>query len=137
MRLTIYCYAHFIDVGAFLGSHLLPNNSIVAVEAIGEGLDALVCFTNRENCCSGVEAARWLLPDDTVVGGSGDGVYESRGLDILTLNRQTGTELDSGLYRCEIPDAEGVNRTLYVGVYTNGTSLGEGDYTQASLYPTP
>ena len=38
---------------------------------------------------------------------------------MVRMNRRSGGVV--GLYRCEIPDADGVNQTLYVGLYNQGT----------------
>ena len=38
---------------------------------------------------------------------------------MVRLNRRSGGVV--GLYLCEIPDADGVNQTLYVGLYNQGT----------------
>jgi hypothetical protein len=97
-----------------------PNNSIVTATDIGEGLLALFCFTNQENCCESEADARWLFPNNTVVDTSG-GLFGSRGLSMLSLNRQDGAMVENGLFRCEIPDVEGDIQTLYAGVYSEDT----------------
>lgn len=40
----------------------------------------------------------------------------------MGLNREAGSEIETGLYRCDIPDAEGVIGVLYVGVYAGDIS---------------
>ena len=104
---------------------MLPNNSLVTMDTIGEGLEGLKCLTNDENCCDdSLSGGGWLFPNDSVVPASGD-VYEGRGPSFLSLNRGSGVEVDNGLFRCEILDAEGSNRTVYVGLYSSDLSTGK------------
>lgn len=114
---SIHCL--IADVSIFHGGQRLPNNSLVTVNDIGEDLEGLFCLTNKEDCCDSV--GTWLFPDDTVVTSQPDAnVYELRGLSILSLNRAFEMEVDNGLFRCEIPSADGVTQTLYVGIYSDG-----------------
>ena len=43
-------------------------------------------------------------------------LYSTRGEMLVRMHRRKGGE--DGIYRCEIPDAMGVNQTIYIGVYT-------------------
>ena len=109
-----------------LGGQEIPNHRIVTVDEIGEGLNALFCFTNEESCCdagSGGVRGRWLSPDGTVVGVSGD-VYESRGPSTLSLNIARAPAVGTGLFRCEIPNRAGENITTYTGVYPDVPNAG-------------
>ena len=109
---------HYTEVGVLFEGHLVPNNSIVTIENIGEGFSGLVCLTNDENCCDDSSSGgRWLFPDNSVVPASGD-VYEGRGPSFLSLNSGSGVEVDNGLFRCEIPNTEGVDTTSYIGIYS-------------------
>ena len=112
---------HYTEVGVLFKGHLVPNNSIVTINNIGEGFSELVCLTNDENCCDSSSGGRWLFPNDSVVPASGD-VYEGRGPSFLSLNSGSGVEVDNGLFRCEIPNTEGVDTTSYIGIYS--TDLG-------------
>ena len=98
----------------------LPNNSVVTLNDIGEDLVAIFCFTNQEDCCQLGSGARWLLPDGTVVDSRGN-LFVNRGLSALSLNRVPDLVAVNGLYRCEIPDSEGVIQTLYAGLYSDNT----------------
>ena len=39
------------------------------------------------------------------------------------MHRRRGGE--DGIYRCEIPDSVNVVQTIYIGLYTTNTSIGE------------
>ena len=41
------------------------------------------------------------------------------------LNRRSDAMGPTGIYRCVIPDAEGVNQTLYIGIYANTNDNGK------------
>ena len=43
-------------------------------------------------------------------------LYSTRGEMVVRMHRRRGGE--DGIYRCEIPDAMGINQTIYIGVYT-------------------
>lgn len=89
---------------------------------IGEGTNALQCTTDRMFCCSNsggeMRAGNFYMPDGGVVPPLGiavNGYYRSRGSMHITLNRQpTGTI--TGQFRCEIPDASGMNVDLFITI---------------------
>ena len=101
------------------------NNSIVILENIGEGDDALLCMTNQTACCNSSEMGpalgNWFFPDGTRVLSSGNNwdFYRTRGQMVVHLNRRRGGE--EGIYRCEIPDTMNVMQTRYIGVYSINT----------------
>ena len=113
------CY--FCDVHAglsfFLDGRVLSNNSIVLLSDIGEGSSALYCLTDGELCCSteaGGNRGQWTLPD----GSSSDSNLEFvKGFSSLLLNRRSSAVGPTGVYRCLIPDAVNIFRTLYIGIY--------------------
>ena len=105
----------------------------MTADEIGEGHSALVCFTDDPGCCDADRGqGKWFSPDGGAVvesydegsGGGGGVVYEGRGSSILTLSIRGGVLVESGLYYCELPDAEGRNVTVYMGVYSNATDQG-------------
>ena len=100
------------------------------LEDIGEGDDALLCITNQTACCRlpytgemGPPAlGNWFFPNGTRVpsasGGEQD-IYRTRDqMEVSMHHRRGGVE---GIYRCEIPDAMNVIRTIYIGVYSAST----------------
>ena len=50
--------------------------------------------------------------------GKGD-IYRTRGQMVVNMRRTIGGE--DGIYHCVILDAENVNQTIYIGVYTEST----------------
>ena len=115
------------------------NNSIVILEDIGEGVDALLCITNQTACCRESDSGEmvsaignWYFPNGTKVP-SGDNqwdFYRTRGQMVVRLNRRRGGV--EGIYRCEIPDAMNVIQTIYIGVYS--ASTGEWSILFCSAY---
>ena len=119
---------------AVLRNTTYRNNSIVMLEEIGEGDDALLCITNQTACCRrphtgemGPAIGNWFFPNGTRVpsdianGTSGEkwDLYRDRGQMVVHMNRRRGGV--EGIYRCEIPDAMNVNQTIYIGVYSPST----------------
>ena len=108
------------DVWFSLRNTTYHNNSIVTLEDIGEGDDALLCRTNYSACCghSGMMPAlgNWYFPNGSRVP-SADGqwdIYRSRGQMVVRMYRRRGGV--EGIYHCEIPDAMNVTQTIYIGV---------------------
>ena len=121
------------EVGLFHGREVL-NHGIVYLQDIGEHHTALLCLTNNTHCCSrqytygGTIQGQWYFPNGTSVPNRGsyyifDGhywkFYRDRGLGVVRMHRRRGGVV--GIYRCEIPDANGVNQTLFVGLYNQGS----------------
>ena len=96
------------------------NNSIVKLEDIGQGDDALLCVTDLPSQVQPT-LGNWFFPNLTRVPSSGAkwDYFRTRGQSVVHLQRRRGGE--EGIYRCEIPDAAGVVQTLYIGVYSKDT----------------
>ena len=102
------------------------NNSIVSLDDIGGGDDALLCVTDQPACCRrpytdpiGQQSiGNWWFPNGTRVLTSGSqwDFHRTRGQSIVRLQRRRGGE--EGIYHCEIPDAMNVIQTIYIGVYS-------------------
>ena len=98
-----------------------PNNSILNIEAVGEGEHSLICQTDKRPCC-GTRPYRfgeWYYPDGRRVPtlGEGESFYRDRYDEgIVRLNRRAGDNYTTypGLFYCELPDANGMNQILYV-----------------------
>ena len=88
---------------------------------IGEGSGALYCLTDRTQCClteAGGELGVWRSPDGSDVSGSTTAdVYLVRGFSSLLLNRRSSAVGPTGVYRCLVPNAGNVARTLSAGLY--------------------
>ena len=104
------------------------NNSIVTLEDIGEDDDALLCLTNQTACChghytgvNGSALGNWFFPNGTRVPSSDNqwDFHRTRGQMVVRMHRRRGGV--EGIYRCEIPDAMNVTKTIYIGVYLAST----------------
>ena len=101
------------------------------VEEIGEGSSALLCLTNNTQCCSLIfhtNRPEWYFPNGSQVGIKGNGYnsfYRNRGHSVARLNRRYDTTMPNGVFHCTIPDINGTNQNIYVGIYTpeNGELL--------------
>ena len=116
------------DVWFSLKNVTYQNNSIVMLEDIGDGDDALLCMTNLTACCRHSDAGEmepamgnWFFPNETRVPSSGNNwdFHRTRDQMVVRLNRRRGGV--EGIYRCKIPDAMNVNQTIYIGVYSAST----------------
>ena len=102
------------------------NNSLVTLEDIGEGDNALLCMTDLTACCrppytdfiAPTTKGHWFFPNGTRVPSSGGrwDFHRTRGQSAIRLHRRRGGE--EGIYHCEIPDATNVYQTIYIGVYS-------------------
>ena len=98
-----------------------PNNSVINIEAIGRDGEALICQTNKRPCCGTPpnRAGEWFYPNSTRVPieGTGSAIYRNRrDKGQVMLNRKNDTTDPTGLYRCEVPDAQNIKRSLYAGL---------------------
>ena len=122
------------DVWFTLRNTTYQNNSIVTLEDIGEGDNALICITDLPTCCRppytgemGLALGNWFFPNETRVPSSSNqwDFHRTRGQMVVRLHhRRGGVE---GMYRCEIPDTMNVTQTIYIRVYS--ASTGEWMYT--------
>ena len=100
------------------------NNSIVTLEDIFEGDNALFCITNLTVCCGakdGFVSGSWFFPNGNRVHSQKYqwDFYRTRGQMVVKLHRRRGGV--EGIYHCEIPDSIQVTQTIYIGVYTAST----------------
>ena len=120
------------NVSFSLNGTTYQNNSLVTLENIGEGDDALLCLTDQTACCrhpltSEMEPAigNWSFPNGTTLPSeiTASGVrwdfYSTSGEMVKYMNRRRGGV--TGIYSCVIPDAMNVTKTIYIGVYTAST----------------
>jgi len=116
------------------------NNSLVTLEDVGEGDDALLCMTDLTACCrssdtpDGINAlGDWFFPNgtavpNTIIGRDMNNVaiiwkfYRNRGPRVVRMLRREGGV--DGIYRCRIPVSLGspiAYQNIYIGVYTAST----------------
>lgn len=100
------------------------NNSNIQISEIGESDNALLCYTDNFVCCRALDnrprreaLGDWYYPDGSrVLNVHGSDIYRNRRLMVVRLNRRNNAISPLGRYRCEIPDANGVNQTLYANI---------------------
>ena len=106
---------------------IIPNHGFVLLDNIGESSNSLHCLTDNTACCGraqtpeGLILGDWYYPNGTGVVNLGLQweFYRNRGPSVVRLNRRRGGV--TGIYHCVIPDAAGVDQTMFIGVYTANT----------------
>ena len=106
----------------FKGS-TLPNNSYIFRKNIAvEGQnDSLHCVTDNSDCCNNGQG-NWYDETGGEVHQGPDGesnLYVTRGDGVVYLNRRRGGQ--SGMWRCGIPDSNGVQQSIYIYLGTGTT----------------
>ena len=107
--------------------YVLKNNSYIARVPpvnIGEGLyDSLHCVTDNSDCCISGQGNWYDLTGGEVQQGPGgdSNLYVTRGDGVVYLNRRTGGQ--SGMWRCDIPDSNGVQQSIYIYLGTAMTGI--------------
>ena len=95
------------------------------LEEIGEGGDALFCITNLTACCQppytgqmGHALGNWSFPNGSRVPSEREhwNLFRTRKDMVVRMNRRRGGE--EGIYSCDLPDAMGIIKTMYIGVYS-------------------
>ena len=129
-------YSHTVGVRLYLGEEVsvLPNFSMITGRQFhdndqnspgsdsSDGLnDGLWCQSGN----TGDMIGTWYLPDGTQVSTVDDSKFP---LHVFHVNGQIGLLRDGGiasiqgLYRCVIPDENGLDQTLWVAVYGDSNS---------------
>jgi hypothetical protein len=132
-------YCSFVDVSFFLNGKLYPNNYLVNLEEIGEANKALVCLTNRIECCTNGSQGDWYNPEDmimpiTTTKDDSTNFYTSRGPSHIRLNKNNVNNSIFGIYYCEIPDSSGTDQRIYIGIYGNEQGGISYDFQPILLY---
>ncbi len=93
---------------------------------IATGTNSLLCFTTIEACCQIIHTGtdmgggQWYFPDGTEVPVSSlNPHYVGRGPSVVRLRRNILATTPSGLYRCEVPVANGT-QSVFIGLYPVG-----------------
>ena len=99
---------------------ILTNNSAVSLNDIGEGERALLCKTNLLDCCGTLSNrfGEFFYPGggQVPIRIRGEGFYRNRGDQSIRLNRRDGVTSPTGRFRCAIPDATGVMKSVYITI---------------------
>lgn len=98
----------------------IRNNSLVRLDDIGRGSNALLCVTDKIPCCDEADG-NWHLPDGTPLPSDTNlqNLYVSRedNQTVRLNNNMTDVNASFGIYSCMILDRlDNVNH-LYVGIY--------------------
>ena len=104
---------HFVHQG-----QVYLNNSAISLQLISENENALLCKTDREDCC-GTPPNRFgefYYPSGVQVPirSRGQGFYRNRGEQEIRLHRREGVTTPTGRFRCQIPNARGDLQTIYI-----------------------
>ena len=113
-----------VHAGVYLSlrEHFYPNNSEIPITLIGSTNDALECITDRRHVMSGESnlMGMWISPEGTEIPSQSiNGPYfVSRGDDgTINLNRlNRNIAAPFGLFYCVVPDASGINQTLFAKI---------------------
>ena len=113
-------------MGILLNGHLYRNNSIITFREIGVESDSMLCVTNNTECCrkgdnaNGMTAlGNWYYPDESdIKPESTNPIYKNRGPSVVRLHRKQNVSNPSGIYYCIIPDGNGTNQSIFIGVYS-------------------
>ena len=96
---------------------------MVAINGIGEGENALLCVTDKTDCCkppNGDLQGEFYYPNNTLVRNqaSRHSLYRNRGPHVIRLNRRNDVLSPTvfGAYRCEIPDSGGRMQNIYINI---------------------
>ena len=122
-RLSI-SYSQIAGIQLTVNGVTYPNNSIVTNTDIGTGSAALLCTTNYPPCCSSAfPVTQWYFPNESQVPNNRNLPYQrTRGQNPgrVNLNRNSESSI-TGIFHCDIFDAYGTIRSLYVGIYNATT----------------
>ena len=103
----------------------ISNNSVLLLDSLA--ISPLHCVTTMLSCCDTNRSGSWFTPGGNApLNGSINSteLYQSWGDDqSIRLHSSGDTDaVESGVYRCEVADREGITQILYVGVYSNITA---------------
>ena len=111
-----------VDVYFELKGKRYDNNSEISILTIGEGDDALLCKTDKQDCC-GTKPNRFgefYFPHGVrvLINKAGQDFYRDRGEQLIRLNRRprVGSSFPTGRYFCEIPDADNVIQKIFINI---------------------
>ena len=117
-----------------------PNKSIVNIEDVGEGVDAVACQTDSLHCCRVYRIGEWYYPNGSIVPIEGEEAifYHNRndeGLVLLNRRPWTRETASTGLFCCELPDASDIIQimTLCIGLLPTG-NIGGTSFTLVKLF---
>ena len=104
---------------------LYSRNVAVDLTEVGADSNALICLTTLMECCRGSDTngagtmGSWRFPGGSVVHSRNRGASISRlrGPSSVLLHRINNAMTPTGVYTCEIPDANNTNTELNIYLY--------------------
>ena len=101
----------------------IANDGYVDPDQIGRNDDALICRTNKTNCCRDMRGGEWYFPNRTQIDIQGnnekakrtDFFYRNRESRVVRLNTINNPP-ERGQFYCVVPDANDRNQTVYVNI---------------------
>ena len=122
--ITITCSVSKVTPLVFkLGGETYRNNTLVKLEDIGEGVNALLCVSNNAFCCDRSSSFRgeFYYPNGIAVPTQGRGhrFYRNRETNFIRLNQRANLPItlsSLGKYRCDILDDAGIVQKLYINI---------------------
>ena len=106
-----FFFACIIGLTLMLNSQTYANNSDISLTDVGEGMNALICMTTRNDCCRGIDSTppvakgQWYYPNGDQVpifSKIQDGFYRNRMHQQVLLHRRSNAMNREGLYCCEL-----------------------------------
>ena len=102
---------------------VLTNNSYIRRDDIMAGQDnSLHCVTNNSNCCRPSTGNWYNLTEGEGTNGSNQSYNVTRGVQMVSLTRITGRR--SGIWRCDIPNSNGANQSIYIYIGIRAKGIG-------------
>ena len=113
-------FLSIVGVHFELNGKVYANNSFVNIIDIGESEEALLCKTDKVDCCGTVpnRFGEFYYPngEKVPINKSGEGFFRNRGEQQIRLNRRPGIMTPTGVYRCEIPDGNNMMQKVFINI---------------------
>lgn len=111
MQKSVFCT---LDPGIKLlyKNNTVNHGDVLSISSIGEDDMALICMTDRKNCCKSLSSGEWYYPNGTQVqiGGNNWRFYRNRkdnpGQVLLNQRTDHVHSEEPGEYCCVIPDKD-------------------------------
>jgi hypothetical protein len=116
------CIIFTSGVGIFANDNPASNNSVLLADRNNQ-IGTVYCSSGSRSGSIG----QWLAPNGATIAGRGTSLSVVRGggnypayVGLQLRANQSLSPSDEGVYTCRIPDENGVQKTLHVGIYRYG-----------------
>lgn len=102
-----------------LNSIVYEAGSTVRMADIHEGDDgALLCKTDKDDCCKSTLEGEFYFPNGSpvLIKRHNHVLYRNRGEKFIRLNNRGTGSAPVGVYRCEVPDSNGVVQSISINI---------------------